>query len=344
MKHVLRGSGMRTVAKWGQGLGPAAALVLLLVGPGAHAALLARPVVQSEQRSYTALGRVETSDHASLMAPFDGIVSRVVTAPGTTVPAQALLLKLKPLTLLGRVAGARAAAAAARANLSQQRVLAAQKLITQGQLEAAQATLAADLARQQALEAALNLGVVRAPFAGTVRQVVAAGSHVIRGQRLLRIDGSGGLRIEASFPISQTRRLRAGSIATVRADHQRGTATVYAIASAADRYGLVSVYLGLPSGLTLIPGEIVRVRIVLPAAATAWLVPRSTVVLRGRKARVYVDDAGKARPVVVQLRSVGPEGVIVSGALSENSRLVASGVAWLRKGSAVSVAATGIAQ
>ncbi|HET9122065.1 MAG TPA: efflux RND transporter periplasmic adaptor subunit [Acidiferrobacteraceae bacterium] len=318
-----------------------ALLALWTVLPVAQAASLVRPQPQAALRSYRALGRVETSDHASLVAPFGGVVRRVVAPSGTAVGAQALLLQLVPLTLQARIQSARAAVASARADLAQQQVLAQQKLITRGQLEASQARLMADRATLQGLTAALRLGTVRAPFAGTVRQVVAVGTRVARGQRLLRIEGSGALRIEVSLPLAQARRLRAGAHAVIRAGSQRVAATVYAVAHAADRYGLLSVYIAVPPRLALIPGQVVRVRLALPEARTAWLVPRATVVMRGGSARVYAYANGKAQRIPVRLLGVGASGVVVAGALSADTLLVASGAAWLRHDAPVSVSAAG---
>jgi len=295
---------------------------------------VAHPIACRKVAASAAFGTVETSDHAILMAPFDGVVQSVSARPGTAVGARRILLRIQPLTLASRTRAAAAAVAAAQADLAQKRTLFAQKLATDAALESARARLTARMAALAALQARLRLGIVRAPFAGTVRHIAAVGTRVLRGQQLLRIDGNGALRIEAAFPMAAVRGLRVGATMTIVADGGSAPAQIYSVARTTDRYGLVSVYLTPPPTLRLIPGEVVRVRLDA-AAESAWRVPQAAVVLRGTAARVFVDQRGRAHAVTVELLSVDADGAVVLGNLRPDSDVIVSNPAWLRNGTSV---------
>ena len=315
----------------------AASVLLPLAGPARAAPLevgVAQPTSSRKATVSAAFGTVETSDHATLVAPFDGVVESVSVRSGNAVGAGRVLLRIQPLTLVPQVRAAAADVAAARADLAQKKILAGQKLVTAAALETARARLAAREAALAALQAQLRLGIVHAPFAGTVRRVAAVGTRVRQGQQLLRIDGDGALRVEAAFPMAAVRALRAGTAMTVVADGDSGPAQVYSVARTTDRYGLVSVYLTPPPALHLMPGQVVQVR--LDAAAEgAWRVPRAAVVLRGTAAHVFVEQGGRARAIAVKLLAVDADGAVVLGDLRPDSRVIISGAAWLRDGTPV---------
>lgn len=292
------------------------------------------PITARKVAGATALGTVETPDHVILAAPFDGVVTAVRVRSGDATRAGRILLRIQPFTLAARVQAATAAVAAANAYLAQQNILAEQKLVTAAALQTARARLAARAAALAGLQAHFRLRLVRAPFAGTVRGVAAVGSRVLQGQHLLRIDGNGALRIEAAFPMAVVQGLRAGVTMTVIADGDSGTGRIYSVAQTADHYGLVSVYLTPSPKLRLMPGEVVRVRSDT-AVARAWRVPQAAVVLRGTTARVYVDQGGRARAVMVKLLAVGVVDSVVLGDLRPDSRVIVSDAAWLRNGTPV---------
>jgi len=315
-----------------------AASALLSFAGTARAATIevstARPVASRKASASTAFGTVETSDHAALVAPFDGVVTSVSARSGQAVRAARVLLQIQPLTLASQTRAAAAAVAAAKADLAQKQILAAQKLATAAALEATRAQLAARAAALATLRAQLRLGLVRAPFAGTLRDVAAVGTRVVQGQPLLRIDGNGALRIEAAFPMAAVRGLRAGTTVTIVAEGGSGPGQVYSVARATDRYGLVSVYLTPSPTLRLMPGEVVKVRLDA-AIEDAWRVPRAAVVLRGTAARVFVDQGDRARALTVKLLAVDADGAVVLGDLRPDSRVIVSDTAWLRDGTPV---------
>ncbi len=324
--------------------GMVAASVLLPLAGAARAAPIeisvVQPIASHKAVVSAAFGTVETPDHAALVAPFDGVVKSVSVRSGHAVGAGRVLLQIQPLTLASQTQAAAADVAAARADLAQQKILAGQKLVTAAALETARARLTARVAALAALQAQLHLGIVRAPFAGTVRHVAAVGTRVLQGQQLLHIDGNGALRIETAFPMTAVRGLRAGMAMTVVADGDSGPGQVYSVARTTDRYGLVAVYLTPPRTLHLMPGQVVRVR--LDAATEgAWRVPQAAVVLRGTAARVFVDQGGRARVIAVKLLTVDADGAVVLGDLRPDSRVIVSDVAWLREGTPVTLKPAG---
>ncbi len=315
----------------------AASALLSLAGTAGAATLevsVAHPIASRKAAVSAAFGTVETSDHAAMVAPFDGVVESVSVRSGNAISAGRVLLQIQPLTLASRTRAAAAAVAAAKADLAQKQILAAQRLVTAAALETARAQLAARVAARATLQAQLRLGLVRAPFAGTVRDVAAVGTRVLQGQPLLHIDGNGALRIEAAFPMAAVRGLHAGTAMTLVADGGSGPGQVYSVARATDRYGLVSVYLTPSPTLRLMPGEVVKVRLDA-AVEDAWRVPRAAVVLRGTAARVFVDQGGRARALTVKLLAVDADGAVVRGDLRPDSDVIVSNPAWLRAGTPV---------
>ncbi|MHB8493696.1 MAG: efflux RND transporter periplasmic adaptor subunit [Casimicrobiaceae bacterium] len=326
-----------------RGVVAASALCALAATAGAAAmdVRVASPIASRKVVVSTAFGTVETSDHVVLVAPFDGFVKGVSARSGNVVRAGSVLLQIQPLTLASQVRVAAADVAAAKADLVQKNILAEQKLVTAAALETTRAQLVAREAALVALRAELRLGALRAPFAGTVEQMPAEGTRVLRGQLLLRINGNGALRIEAAFPMAAARGLRPGASLTVNADGESGMGQVYSVANAANRYGLVSVYLNPPPALRLLPGEVVRVGIDGTATAGAWRVPRAAVVLRGTAARVFVDQGGRAHAIAVTLVAVDAGNAVVLGALRPDSHVIVSDVAWLHDGTPVALKPAG---
>ncbi len=317
----------------------------------------------------SALVRVQTLQRGELTQSVDG-VGTVQTAGGRTlqvsfarpvlvrevlVRAGQTVRRGEPLLVVAATPAARAtylqasdALRFARAQLQRVQALAKQQLATRSQLDAARKAVAdarAALAAATAQGLGRLLQRVDAPFDGVVDAVATApGARLAAGVTALSLAPSTGLQAVVGVDPHDALRLRAGSVAHLRAvfdPSEKTRATVLSVAGRVDpASGRVDVALALPATAHwLLPGLAVQASMPL-RAWRGWVVPRQSV-LRDAQGRAYVfqDDHGRARRVAVEVEADEGERSAISGPLQPALPLVVLGNYELRDGMALRLAA-----
>ena len=294
------------------------------------------PVATSFRPTIVAFGRVHGPNHTVLQAPYDALMGPLLVAPGSSVSSGTIIVRLLPLSLAGKVRALNTRVLAAKTAYQQGRLLAHQGLITPARARALRAVWRADVETLLADTARLARGVVRAPFAGTVRYRAAPGVWLTRGALVADIAGRGGLYETADLTVHQADQLFVGAQASLHARSDRGAGRMYALAERVDSLGLVRAYV---RGITapLRPGQVVRLTLWghrIPALA----LPRAALIVRHAKPWVYVLQADHAKPVAVVVEHLGRHQVFVApSSLARKGLVIDSGVARLHAGTAVLV-------
>ncbi len=258
-----------------------------------------------------------------------GTVDTVRIEAGDHVPAGEELLRIDARDLeAGRHAAQqqREAAAATLRQAEQDRErlerLHEQELVEKHQLEqarvqedSARGALGEAEAELTALDVNLDYAVIRAPFAGTVSELIAeAGSFVGPGPPLLILEDRRTLRIDAGIDQGSASRLRAGEpLAVTAAGVETFEARILAIlpAVATDATAAVGLRLRLivdtpPPGL--LPGMVAEVQV--PSRRPpreAVRVPRRSLLRRGQLEGVFVVEPDASGVLRAQLRWIGTE-------------------------------------
>ncbi len=224
-----------------------AALVLLPVGPSLAAQPAAKPAVAAAQviellandftvveatrfsQSVALTGTLQPWQQTQLSAEIEAAVEDVYVRPGETVKKGQLLLRFDLRDVRARLAAQQAQLDATRAqldlarkNLLRNKDLLQQNFIsqttfesTENQLQVNEATYRAQAAQVDIARKALNVGEVRAPFAGMVSErSVNPGQRVGMNARLLNLVDLSELELEANVPLAQAAQLRIGQPVT----------------------------------------------------------------------------------------------------------------------------------
>lgn len=295
---------------------------------------VARAARGTYRPAFPAFARVHGPEQATVQAPYEAVMGPLPVAPGSLVGAGVIIARLLPMSLAATVRALQAQALAARTAYEQAQVLARQGLVTPAHARLLRARWQTDVASLRAQGARLARGVVRAPFAGTVRYLAAPGARLDRGAAVVAIGGAQGAYETCALTAGEADRLYVGArvrIAGGGASQPAGH--VYAVAARADRLGLVRAYVrGLHKPLR--PGQVLRL-VLFGHRRPAIAVPRSALMVRHGRARLYVLRQGRAHAVPVKVIHMGLRRVFVAGPVARGAWVIDSKVARLRDGTAV---------
>ena len=206
---------------------------------------------------------------------------------------------------------------------AESRLASAEARVRQSKAGQASAAAASDAATVTA-----GFAAVTAPFDGIVTEkLVEPGNMVAPGTPLLRVEQTGGFRLDVRLDESRVSFVKVGDHVPVVLDRLDGSgttevsATVQEIARAVDAdTRAVLVKLTLPDG-SVKSGMFGRARI--PGAQRKTVVaPLSAIVRQGQVTSVFVVDGDKARLRMLQLGTTTGDAVEVVSGLSDGERIV----------------------
>ncbi len=274
-----------------------------------------------------------------------GQISALPVTQGQAVrKGQVLLRMVTDPAALQAYKSAANALSLARSQYAHTRQLAAQKLATRSQLDAARQALAdaeAALQAQRALGTGKRVQVLRAPADGVVTAL-----HVGRGQRvaaqapLLDFAPTAGRVAVLGVQPQRAPSLRAGMDVNVQAVYDntaKGTGKVLTVGQSIDpNTGLVPVRVQIPAALAarMATGSPVMGTI-LSRRFQAWAVPRQSVLHDRKGSYLFQERQGHALRVAVDV--VQPEGdtLGVEGKLDPRLPVIVLGAYELANGDAV---------
>lgn len=300
----------------------------------------------------SAIGDVSPGQLAGLSFARAGQVTQLSVLPGDRVSKGATLAALT-LDPAAREAYAQAtnALALARREADRLRQLLALQLATQSQLDTADKAVLDAAGAVKALDAqggGSTTSTIAAPFDGVVASVpVAQGDRVAAGAPILQLAHADSLRVQIGIEPAQSRRVHAGTKATlvpISPATEAPLAIEAVVSSVQDivdpKTQLVSAIVSLSrsAGVQLVPGMKVRAGLQVGSRNTL-AVPRDAVLSDANGDYLYQVVAGKARRVAVtkQIESDGYVGI--KGLTDPTLPVVTVGNYVLQDGMAVSDAA-----
>lgn len=308
----------------------------MLAASGVAAATLSvttgNVVVRRYRPQLTVLAEGRSVNRMVIDAPFSGVMAAPPLPPGTAASRGTIIARVFPLRLAAEAQAAMADVRSTRRAYEQARVLKRTGLTTTAGLDAARARARHARAVWQGLNARLSRGVIRAPFAGTIRYEVPVGAWVSPGTAIARLSGTGGLYLTARLTPGMAQQLKPGTAVRIAARGGRWPGQIYAIGQRAGRGGLVTVY--VHCSCPLLAGEFARLT-VRGAGQPGLAVVRRAVVMNAGQAVVYRLTDGRARPVGVSVVHTTRRWVWIAGAVSAGDTVIVAGAGRVRAGTVV---------
>lgn len=302
------------------------------------------------------LGTLLSRQSVNVLPQVAGAVRRIHVSPGQKVEAGTPLLEVDARQESAALESAQAQRSSAATSLELARqtrertealykegLVSAQELErARSQADTAEAATRAASAQVSQREVQLQYYVVRAPFAGTVGDVlVRVGDYVGATTPLTSVAQADVLEVSVSVPSTRARSLQPNTPLEVLDSQGRVllTSPVFFVAPQADpRTQLVELKAAFRNTVGLRPNELVRTRLVY-STRSALQLPAVAVVRQSGQAFAFVAQE-KGEQLVVERRPVtlgtlGEKAYVVESGLREGDRVAVSSLQALRDGAAV---------
>lgn len=206
-----------------------------------------------------------------------------------------------------------------------------------GNLQQAEARIAASRAGLNGAQYSLDNAVVRAPFAGIVLSVSAeVGEFVNAGSTVVELLDSNSLEVEANVPSRYVATLQAGQ--SVQASTDAGADLLLKVRAtlptefSSTRTRPVRFTMDGAASPDVAVGQSVTLDVPISVPVEVVVVPKDAVVQAGGGWQVFVNDGGKAAPRSIQIgRAIGNRFEVLSG-LQPGTEVVVRGNERLRPG------------
>lgn len=312
--------------------------------PNATAEVRVAPAtLGSASDTVTIYGTTESSSAAShaVIAPAEAIVDRVLAPTGTAVGAGQAILTLRP-SRTTRTDIVKAATEVATATAAYRRAvrMRADGLVSNADVEAARAAMTTAIATRA------NLGIgggglaLRAPVAGTVRELTAKpGDQLAAGATAATIATRGDLRARFGIDPSLAVRVRTGEALHVEAidgSHAMDLPVVGVDPQVDATTRLASIYTGVPAGLGLGVGQPLRGSISVGATSSGVSIPYAALLDDGGRTYVFVVKGGVAKSVDVTPGNSSGDRIQILKGLNLGDEVVVEGGTALEDGMKVS--------
>jgi len=299
-----------------------------------------------------AIGSVAAVQGVTVSADLPGIVEAISFDSGAAVDAGDELVRLDTRQERAQLAAAEAERDLAGLNLERMRGLRGKGVVSQAELDAAEAALKTTEAKVGEIRATIERKTIRAPFSGIlgIRQV-NLGQYLNGGDPVVPLQSLDPIYVDLSVPQQYIAQVRAGTGVRVATEGDSGVeaagrvTAVDSVVDQATRNVRVQVTLPNPHG-TLRPGMFVETRILDGAGTAVIALPASAISYAPYGDSLFVvedmegPDGGTYRGVRQQFVKLGgargDQVAIVSG-VRPGEEVVTSGVFKLRNGAAVQV-------
>ncbi len=310
-------------------------------------------VVREEkwQGSLTAIGSVTAVQGVTITPDIPGTVREIAFEPGAVVAAGDLLVRLDTSAEQAQLDAIQAQAELARINLERIRKLRAESMVSQADLDAAEAAVKQLQGDEGVVRATMEKKTIRAPFAGQLGvRLINLGQYLDTGKPIVSLQSLESVFADFSLPQQELARLKPGMKVRLTTDaypdrHFEGALTTInpGLDQATRSVGLQAT-LANPEHL-LRPGMFARAEVLLPEEQTVLVIPATSLLSAPYGDSVYViepkpDPTNGAAGLVVrqQFVRIGQargDFVSVATGLKPGDRIVNAGLFKLRNGMAV---------
>ena len=312
-------------------------------------------VVKEEDWAPTlsAVGSISAVQGAIVSTELGGIVSEVGFQSGSEAKKGDVLLKLDSSSEEALLHTAEADLELARANLQRERDLAARKVVSKQELDAAESTFGQKQGTVDNMRAFIAKKQVHAPFDGQlgIRQV-NVGQMINSGQQVVSLQALDPVYVDFALPQQELSKLAPGLEALVRTDALPGRAVKGKLTALNSMVDSVTRNVTLQATLenpdhALKPGMFVKIEIVLPEKGKTLVIPGSAVSYAPYGDSVFVIDKKKdpktgketqtLRQAFVRIGEARGDFVSVTQGLKAGDEVVSTGVFKLRNGMPVTI-------
>jgi membrane fusion protein, multidrug efflux system len=310
-------------------------------------------LVQEEkwQATLNAIGSVMAVQGVTVTPEIPGIVREIAFESGSVVAQGDLLVRLDTSAEEAQLRALEAQEDLARINLDRERSLRSQSMISQSELDTAEATLKQTHGNADAVRATIEKKTIRAPFAGRLGiSLVNLGQYLDTGKPIVSLQSLKPVYADFSLPQQELARLQTGMSVRLTTDAYPGRqfeGTLTAMNPDLDQQTR-SVWLQATfenAEQLLRPGMFARVEVLLPEEQPVLAIPATSVLSAPYGDSVYVIESkpGKdnTRPELVVrqqfIRTGRARGdfVSVESGLKAGDRIVSAGIFKLRNGMVV---------
>lgn len=308
-------------------------------------------VARSEkwQATVGAVGSITTAQGVSVVAEMPGSITEIAFESGAFVEKGALLVRLDTSSEEAQLRALAAQTDLARLNAARVRKLRADSLVSQEELDTAEATLKQAQANADNLRATIAKKTIRAPFAGRlgIRQV-NLGEYVEAGKTaIVSLQALDTVYAEFSLPQQELARLKPGQPVQLTADTYPGKKFEGVLTSLNPDLDATTRAIRLQATFNnqdhlLRPGMFVRAEVLLPDEQNVLIIPTPAVLSAPYGDSVYVitPSTNAAGGLVVRqqfIRTGRMRGdyVSVEAGLKEGDKVASSGLFKLRNGASV---------
>jgi membrane fusion protein (multidrug efflux system) len=304
-------------------------------------------VVREEdwQDTLTAIGSIFAVQGVNVTTEIPGLIREITFESGATVKQGDLLIRLDTSNEEAQLRGLEAQLELSRINLDRVRKLRTENMVSQSDLDTAEATMKQNQANADALRATIEKKTIRAPFAGRlgIRQV-NLGQYLDTGKPIVSLQSLTPIYANFSLPQQDLARLSPGMRVRLRTDaypDRNFEGTLSAINpdldSATRSVGLQATFDN--SDQLLRPGMFARAEVLLPEKTKVLVVPLTSVLRAPYGDSVYViqatnTPAGKPEQIVrqqfIRVGRTRGDFVSVESGLKQGEPVVSAGVFKLR--------------
>lgn len=304
--------------------------------------------VQAEkwQDTLTAIGSVTAAQGVNVTTEIAGLVREIDFESGAAVKQGDLLVRLDVSLEEAQLRATQAQLELARLNVDRTRTLRSENMVSQSDLDTAEATLKQNQANADAISAAIEKKTIRAPFAGRlgIRQI-NVGQYLDVGKPIVSLQSLAPIYADFSLTQQELAKLSTGMKVRLRTDafpDRTFDGTLSAINPDLDAttrsIGLQATF-DNPEQL-LRPGMFAKVEVLLPSEENVLAIPLTAVLSAPFGDSVYVVESApasgktQAETVVRQqfIRTGRSRGdfIAVESGLKTGERIVSAGVFKLR--------------
>ncbi|MDD5140636.1 MAG: efflux RND transporter periplasmic adaptor subunit [Verrucomicrobiales bacterium] len=305
---------------------------------------------QKWQDTLTAVGSISAAQGVTVAAEVAGTVTEIAFESGAVVAKGDLLVRLDTSSEAAQLRAAEAEAELTRLNLDRLLKLRESNVVSQSEVDTAEAALKQNQANADAIRAIIEKKTIRAPFAGRLGiRLVNLGESLEARKPIVSLQSLVPVYGDFSLPQQTLSVLQTGLVVQVSSDAYPGEKFIGEVTAINPELDSTTRAVRLQATFAntnqlLRPGMFVRMEIVLPGEQTVLAVPATAILSAPFGDSVYVieqstNSAGGlvARQQFVRTgRPLGDFVSIVTG-LKPGDRVVSSGLFKLRNGSGVVV-------
>jgi membrane fusion protein, multidrug efflux system len=301
----------------------------------------------------SSVGSISAVQGAVVSTELGGVVAEVGFESGALAKKGDVLLKLDTSSETAQLRTAEADLELARANLQRTRDLAARKVVSKSELDAAESTFGQKQGTVDNMRSMMGKKEVRAPFDGQlgIRQV-NVGQMINSGQQVVSLQVLDPVFVDFALPQQQLARLTAGLEARVHTDAVPGNEFVGQLTAINSSVDTATRNVQLQATLknpdhSLRPGMFVTVDIILPEKHKALIIPGTAVSYAPYGDSVFVIEKQKdpktgkesqaLRQQFVRVGEARGDFVSITTGLKSGETIVGAGVFKLRNGMAVTI-------